>query len=654
MSIAVPQAVKEALSDGRMRKNYRFKVYRQEDYDIWSEVASGITNSNKYTVTTAGKYKAENVDTLYLYKEHPSSQGPSVIQTYETHHGVAVVDSASVNDLLYPGNSTGCTIYFYEGIGQRWVYDTTLDNDKLVSESVSFDERMCSGSTLKFGLCEGTSLEFQYFNYENINGCRIEAFIDVYYGEAEPYEIPMGWFDVVKCPVQASTGIRKVTAYNKLRSSYLDATKKVADLIEEGEDGITGSISVHKLLAELLAEDSVQEETKFEQQTNITRDSDITDPKVLILNSSHSGKYLRVIYGTVYLYTTDQDSNAYYRYITNDEDMWSILDDLVLYGYYTIGGIGLANYIRNRPAVSYTVGGYIVIDNTNGDRLFRSMYPFSRYTSHQNTVTGQYTNHNKVGFVLPLYVSEVSSAGSDTPTFTEIQNATSNFLNSVYVSMLNYFQIEKAILNPLEEARLTPNDAKNVTIRDLQSAAFEVSCQFGMLDRVTDMFSGVTLNFGRLYPVDSLYPAESLYPAGGDADTNPSYYSKLWTDSGGMDKFRYLIVTYKSGDEDKTLQRTVNADGTVDYNMSDNWLLRNLSWTDAQVGEVADAMVLLMQDITWFPFEMWASGRPDLETGDEIEITTPTGTYPSYILQRTLKGIQNLEDTYINGELDIF
>lgn len=652
MSISVPQAVKEALQDGRMRNNYRFKVYRQEEYEIWTEVTTGITPTNKYTITTAGRYMADHV-VEYLYVDVPATQStPSHTKTIIALDG-KVYTNLNVGEAVYPGERT-CDLYISEGMAQRWVLENTLNNDKLVSESVIFDERMCSGDRLKFGLCEGSSLEFQYFDYDNINGCRIEAFIDVYYGEEEPYEIPMGWFDVVKCPVQASTGIRKVTAYNKLRSSYLDATKKVTDLIEEGEDGIAGSISVHKLLEELLAEDSVQEETKFEQQTNITRDSTITDPKVLILNSSHSGKYLRVIYGTVYLYTTDQDSSAYYRYITNDEGMWSILDDLVLYGYYTSGGTGLADYIRSSPAVSYTVGGYIVIDNTNGDRIFRSMSPFARYTSSRNTVTGQYTNHNKVGFVLPLYVSEESSAGSNTPTYTEIQNATSNFLNSVYGYMLNYFQIEKAILNQLEEVRLTSNDAQNVTIRDLQSAAFEVSCQFGMLDRVTDMFSGVTLNFGRLYPANSLYPADSLYPAGGDADTNPSYYSKLWTDSGGMDKFRYLIVTYKSGDEDKTLQRTVNADGTVDYNMSDNWLLRNLSWTDSQVGEVADAMVLLMKDITWFPFEMWASGRPDLETGDEIEITTPTGTYPSYILQRTLKGIQNLEDTYINGELDIF
>lgn len=657
MSISVPQAVKEALQDGRMRKNYRFKVYRQEDYDIWSEVASGITNSNKYTVTTAGKYKAENVDTLYLYREHPSSQGPSVIQTYETHHGVAVVDSASVNDLLYPGNnSTGCTIYFYEGIGQRWVYDTTLDNDKLVSESVSFDERMCSGSTLKFGLCEGTSLEFQYFNYENINGCRIEAFIDVYYGEAEPYEIPMGWFDVVQCPVQASTGIRKVTAYNKLRSSYLDSTKQVSALIEEGEDGITGSISVHKLLEEILAEDSIQDEPTYEEITNITRDTTVSDGKVFICNASGGG-YLRVIYGTVYLYDVNHDTTGYYRYIIDDKGMWdNVLGSIVLSGYYVStqsGIVSLETYIKNGAALSAAMGGYIVVDNTSSEQIYRSFPPFSRSHSRR-TATREMTNHSKVGFVVPLYVNSVSSQGSDTPTYAEIQSAANNFLNNINPAMLNYFHIEKSVLNALEEVRLTSANSQDVTIRELQSAAFEVSCQFGKLDRVTDLFSGVTLNYGRLLPASSLYPANTLYPAGSEADTNPSHYQQLWTDDGGTDKFKYLIITYKSGDSEAKLQRTVHSDGTVNYNMSDNWLLKNLSWTAEQVGEIADAMVPLMRNISWFPFEMWAPGLPYLETGDEIEIETPNGTYTSYILQRTLKGIQNLMDTYISGELDTF
>ena len=114
------------------------------------------------------------------------------------------------------------------------------------------------------------------------------------------------------------------------------------------------------------------------------------------------------------------------------------------------------------------------------------------------------------------------------------------------------------------------------------------------------------------------------------------------------------LADEEQNEVDYTLQRTVNADGTDDYNMSDNWLFRNLVWTAADVGDYADAMVAKMQDVTWFPFEMWCAGLPYIETGDEIEIPLNGESYTSYVLQRQLKGIQNLQDTYINGTLDIF
>jgi hypothetical protein len=199
----------------------------------------------------------------------------------------------------------------------------------------------------------------------------------------------------------------------------------------------------------------------------------------------------------------------------------------------------------------------------------------------------------------------------------------------------------------------------DITLRDLQSAVYEAVCQFGQLDRVTDLFSGVELNHSRLYPADSLYPATGLYPDGAALSGFKSMYSKLWADEGNIHKWRNLIITYKGlnadqQEEDFTLERQVNADGTDDYNMSDNWLFRNLVWTAADVGTYADAMVAKMQDMTWFPFEMWCAGLPYLETGDEIEIPLGDQKYVSYVLQRQLKGIQNLQDTYINGTLDIY
>ena len=66
--------------------------------------------------------------------------------------------------------------------------DFTIDNNTLVAESVHIDERMASGSELKFGLCEGSSLEFQYFNHDNINGKQIKSFIDIEY-EATSVEL---------------------------------------------------------------------------------------------------------------------------------------------------------------------------------------------------------------------------------------------------------------------------------------------------------------------------------------------------------------------------------------------------------------------------------------------------------------------------------
>ena len=101
-----------------------------------------------------------------------------------------------------------------------------IGNDNLVSESVKFDERMCSDTELKFGLCEGTQLEFQYFGIDNITGHRIKAEVDVQYDDGDGitwYTIPMGWFMVDSCSRQASTGIRKASCYNKLLSDYLDA-----------------------------------------------------------------------------------------------------------------------------------------------------------------------------------------------------------------------------------------------------------------------------------------------------------------------------------------------------------------------------------------------------------------------------------------------
>ena len=135
--------------------------------------------------------------------------------------------------------------------------DFVIDNDNLVDESVSIDERLDSGDLIKFGLCEGASLEFQYFGLENITGRRVFVTISIQYTDEDWYDIPMGYFTVEKCSRQASTGILKVTAYNKLQSKYLDA-KANTILAESYSQDYT--LKVYDIMKTLLSDYQVGKE----------------------------------------------------------------------------------------------------------------------------------------------------------------------------------------------------------------------------------------------------------------------------------------------------------------------------------------------------------------------------------------------------------
>lgn len=52
-----------------------------------------------------------------------------------------------------------------------------ITNPNILSESFSFTESLCSQSTLKFGLCEASEIQFTTVGIGNIKGCEIEASI---------------------------------------------------------------------------------------------------------------------------------------------------------------------------------------------------------------------------------------------------------------------------------------------------------------------------------------------------------------------------------------------------------------------------------------------------------------------------------------------
>lgn len=695
--ISVPYEVKKALRDGMLRKNYRFKVFglpSSEYVDVVTGWNGGGSEANGLTLTNPGKYKVYSSSPYFtLMFRSGTSYGGIMARDRDPVTGDFYVE----HEFTYAPSKIWITYTSASyNVEMFATYDyTIIDNNTLVSESISIDERMCSGDALKFGLCEGSSIEFQYFDHPNITGKQIQAFVDVEYDPDEDfYPISMGFFEVKKCSRQASTGIIKATAYNKLMSDYLDAkaNQEIIDIVSEGEEG-NSTVSFYWILDKLLKDYSIE---KYETSTTYP---DITDAELetdigletwrqahgggvreicfpLFTGSgNYTGQYIHICSFSLAMGGFQGETPAYYdKFRFNGEVAKNITT-----GVYQLGNPTLNNYYVSSyetPATYMSLRDFLLNGGWSTMRALANVtYSFEdqkRLVGGEIEKGGSYLAGLQSDYTTGIhYISIDSNVRLDLPYYAVVTNSSANV--SSVADYKTYFKplhisfgwIYKELELNIPEAamqRITLEQAEkfgDITLRDLQSAVYETVCQFGQLDRVTDLFSGVELNNGGLYPAEDLYPADDLYPSGASLSATKAMYSQLWADEGNKRKWRYLIITYKGLDGDNneadfTLQRTVNADGTDDYNMSDNWLFRNLIWTAEEIGDYADAMVTKMQNNEWFPFEMWCAGLPYLETGDQIEIPLNGEVYKSYILQRQLKGIQNLQDTYVNGTLDIF
>ena len=652
---SVSGATKTALQDGRRKKNYRFVV--QKLITARQTTLATITpQNNTYTIQSAQAWKHIKIHFLattptciiYVNTVSPNNSGSTAYTIghslgTEEYRDIGAYEAGSVTTFTYRSGSASFEIVSEENIADPyWGEDFTIDNNTLVSESVLIDERMCSGDILKYGLCEGSSLEFQYFNHPNITGRKIQAFIDCYYDGVNSESIPLGYFEVEKCARQASTGIMKATAYNKLQSDYLNA--KANSLIEniQSDTDAPDKITI-KTIQDLLLGD--YEINTYEQTTVVGGSSSLTtylDPSSpsFKINGSSTTYYAYIQTQYLYFYTdvAKRHKITLNDYLNKLKDTIASLKSAVMANLQNASSFW-QNFLNSdlyqsdcQVIVTYGNG-----QTYNGVFCLKDEMPtifLSTYINHGELEKLEYIyGIDAIAFQFP-----VSFGGSTSNT--QYKN-TRTIWETNERATLEDMAVEAIQTDNIDTIAVSKSALADVTLRDIVSSNYELRCQFGQLSRTTDMFSGVSLSTST--PVLTV---------------DKPMYSQLWADEGNIHKWRNLIITYKgleNGQEkDFVLQRQINSDGTDDYYCSDNWLFRNLVWTLSDITNYAINMVSMMRNITWFPFECWCAGLPYIETGDRIKIMTNNSNYNTYILQRQLKGIQNLQDTYINGTLDIF
>ena len=192
---------------------------------------------------------------------------------------------------------------------------------------------------------------------------------------------------------------------------------------------------------------------------------------------------------------------------------------------------------------------------------------------------------------------------------------------------------------------ITGSSADGSTIGEALSGKTVLSCIceingcFGHIGR-DGKFHYISLDqeMQGLYPRNDLYPADDLYPR----DPHSTIIGKSFYISAKYED--YLV---KSIDKLQIMEKendigVIIGSGNNGYEIKGNFLVYGKGSTELR--EIANNVYGKIRGIVYRPFSADCKGNPCLEVGAAIRFNTKYEIVESYVLKRTLKGIQALRD----------
>ena len=175
--------------------------------------------------------------------------------------------------------------------------------------------------------------------------------------------------------------------------------------------------------------------------------------------------------------------------------------------------------------------------------------------------------------------------------------------------------------------------------KEVLSCILEINGCMGNIGRVGKFrYVYLTQEMQGLYPANDLYPADDLYPR------NPK--------STSISKSQYISAQYED-----YIVRTIDklqirekendigvivGDGGNTYVIEGNFLVYGKG--TKELNEIGEKTLSKIKGIIYRPFSADCKGNPCIEVGDAVRLTTKYELIETYILKRTLKGIQALRD----------
>lgn len=141
-----------------------------------------------------------------------------------------------------------------------------------------------------------------------------------------------------------------------------------------------------------------------------------------------------------------------------------------------------------------------------------------------------------------------------------------------------------------------------------------------------------------LYPRNDLYPADDLYPR----DPKSTQIGKGFYVSAKYEDYLVRTINKLQILEQKNDIGVIVGSGSNAYVIEDNFLVYGKGTKELK--GIAKNILSKIRGIVYRPFTADCKGNPCLEVGDAVRLPTRYELIESYILKRTLKGIQALRD----------
>jgi hypothetical protein len=143
-----------------------------------------------------------------------------------------------------------------------------------------------------------------------------------------------------------------------------------------------------------------------------------------------------------------------------------------------------------------------------------------------------------------------------------------------------------------------------------------------------------------LYPRNNLYPADDLYPR----EPKSTRIGKNLYISAQYEDFLVKTIDKLQIRKEEDDIGVIVGSGTNAYVIQDNFLVYGKG--SEELTGIANNIYEKIRGIIYRPFSADCKGNPCIEVGDAVRLPTRYEIIESYVLKRTLKGIQALRDDY--------